>query len=38
VNFDTVGLSIVAPALIAGVLVLTTHVPLGQEVLRRGTS
>ena len=35
-TFDTTGLSIVGPALLAGVLVLATHVPLGQEVLRRG--
>ena len=28
--------SIIGPALVAGLLVLTTHVPLGQEVLRRG--
>src|SRR6185436_12330330 len=33
---DLTWLSIVGPALIAGVLVLATHVPLGQEVLRRG--
>ena len=29
-------LSIIGPALLAGLLVLTTHVPLGQEVLCRG--
>lgn len=29
-------LSIIAPALLAGLLVLATHVPLGAEVLRRG--
>jgi len=29
-------LSILAPALLAGILVLASHVPLGQEVLRRG--
>ncbi|MEB4591651.1 metal ABC transporter permease [Candidatus Thiothrix sp. Deng01] len=29
-------LSILAPAFVAGVLVLATHVPLGREVLRRG--
>ncbi len=29
-------LSILAPAFVAGILVLATHVPLGQEVLRRG--
>ena len=28
--------SIVGPALVAGLIVLSTHVPLGQEVLRRG--
>jgi zinc/manganese transport system permease protein len=36
VNFDTTGLTIVGPALLAGALVLATHVPLGREVLRRG--
>ena len=35
-NFDTTGLTIVGPALLAGALVLATHVPLGREVLRRG--
>jgi len=34
VNFDS--LSIVGPALLAGILVLATHVPLGREVLGRG--
>lgn len=29
-------LSILAPAFVAGILVLATHIPLGQEVLRRG--
>nr|VFK19239.1 MAG: zinc/manganese transport system permease protein [Candidatus Kentron sp. LFY] len=29
-------LTILAPAFVAGLLVLSTHVPLGQEVLRRG--
>lgn len=29
-------LTIILPALIAGVLVLTTHVPLGRQVLKRG--
>ena len=29
-------LSIIAPALLAILLVLSTHVPLGAEVLRRG--
>lgn len=28
--------SIIAPAFVAGLIVLSTHVPLGQEVLRRG--
>ncbi len=32
----TFELSIIIPALVAGLLVLSTHVPLGQEVLRRG--
>ncbi len=35
-NFFTVEWSILIPAFIAGVLVLSTHVPLGQEVLKRG--
>lgn len=35
-NLDITSLSIVGPALVAGALVLATHVPLGQEVLRRG--
>ncbi len=34
--FDFVDWSIVGPALVAGLIVLSTHVPLGQEVLRRG--
>ena len=29
-------LSIIGPALLAGILILATHVPLGAEVLRRG--
>lgn len=29
-------LSILGPAMVAGVLVLSTHVPMGQEVLKRG--
>ena len=33
---NTFELSIVAPALLASLLVLSTHVPLGTEVLRRG--
>jgi zinc/manganese transport system permease protein len=32
----TAGMSIVWPALLAGLLVTATHVPLGQQVLRRG--
>ena len=28
--------SIVGPAFVAGLIVLSTHVPLGQEVLKRG--
>lgn len=35
-NLDAVTLGILGPALIAGLLVLTTHVPLGQQVLQRG--
>lgn len=35
-TFDTTSLTIVAPALLAGALVLATHVPLGREVLSRG--
>lgn len=35
-NFEAVDLSIVAPAFLAGALVLATHVPLGAQVLRRG--
>lgn len=34
--FEIIDWSIVAPAFVAGVIVLSTHVPLGQEVLRRG--
>lgn len=33
---DFVDWTIVGPAFVAGVIVLSTHVPLGQEVLRRG--
>ncbi|MGV6859603.1 MAG: metal ABC transporter permease [bacterium] len=33
---DPLQLDILGPALLAGLLVLATHVPLGQEVLRRG--
>jgi zinc/manganese transport system permease protein len=35
-SFLGVEWSILIPAFIAGILVLTTHVPLGQEVLKRG--
>ena len=35
-SFEGLELSILGPAFIAGLLVLTTHVPLGQEVLKRG--
>ncbi|HEY3326114.1 MAG TPA: metal ABC transporter permease [Novimethylophilus sp.] len=35
-NFDTLNLNLLAPALLAGLLVLATHVPLGQQVLKRG--
>jgi len=35
-NFDALELSILGPALLAGLLVLATHVPMGREVLTRG--
>ncbi|MGE5385418.1 MAG: metal ABC transporter permease [Betaproteobacteria bacterium] len=35
-NFDSLDLTIIAPAFLAGLLVLATHVPLGAQVLRRG--
>ncbi len=35
-NWELVDWSIIGPALFAGLLVLSTHVPLGQEVLKRG--
>jgi len=35
-NLEGLELSILGPAFIAGLLVLVTHVPLGQEVLKRG--
>ena len=35
-NFEGLELSILGPAFIAGLLILATHVPLGQEVLKRG--
>lgn len=34
--FESLEWSILLPALLAGTLVISTHVPLGQEVLRRG--
>jgi zinc/manganese transport system permease protein len=33
---DTIDFTIIAPAFLAGVLVLATHVPLGAQVLKRG--
>ncbi len=35
-NIELLDWSILGPAIIAGLLILSTHVPLGQEVLRRG--
>ncbi|HET6628799.1 MAG TPA: metal ABC transporter permease [Woeseiaceae bacterium] len=35
-NWELLDWTIVGPALAAGLLVLSTHVPLGQEVLKRG--
>jgi zinc/manganese transport system permease protein len=35
-SFDALNLSILGPAFLAGLLVITTHVPLGQQVLKRG--
>ncbi len=35
-NFDALDLSILGPAMLAGLLVLSTHVPMGREVLARG--
>ena len=35
-NTSALDLGILAPALVAGILVLSTHVPLGREVLKRG--
>ncbi len=35
-NLELLDWSILGPAFIAGLLVLSTHVPLGQEVLKRG--
>jgi len=35
-NLDALSLSILGPAFLAGILVLATHVPLGNQVLARG--
>lgn len=35
-NNFSIQLSILMPALLAGILVLSTHIPMGREVLRRG--
>ena len=35
-NWQGLELSILGPACLAGLLVLSTHVPLGQQVLARG--
>ncbi len=35
-NLDALDISILGPAFVAGLLVLATHVPLGQQVLSRG--
>lgn len=35
-NLDVLDISILGPAFLAGLLVLATHVPLGQQVLKRG--
>lgn len=35
-NVEGLDASILAPAFVAGLIVLTTHIPLGYEVLRRG--
>lgn len=35
-NLDSLNISILGPAFLAGLLVLATHVPLGQQVLKRG--
>ena len=35
-NIELINWSILGPAIVAGILVLSTHVPLGQEVLKRG--
>ena len=35
-NYDGLDLAILGPAMLAGLIVLATHVPLGQQVLGRG--
>jgi len=35
-NWETMDWSIIGPAIVAGILILSTHVPLGQVVLKRG--
>ena len=35
-NWSAIELSILGPALLVGLLVTATHVPLGQRVLERG--
>ncbi|NOQ68776.1 MAG: metal ABC transporter permease [Gammaproteobacteria bacterium] len=35
-NLSGLDFSILAPAFVAGLIVLTTHIPLGREVIRRG--
>ena len=35
-NATTIDFALIAPAFLAGLLVLATHVPLGAQVLRRG--
>ncbi|HET7922396.1 MAG TPA: metal ABC transporter permease [Gammaproteobacteria bacterium] len=35
-SLDSVDFTIIGPALVAGILVLATHVPMGREVLNRG--
>lgn len=36
INWESLDIAILGPAFLAGLLVVSTHVPLGQEVLRRG--
>jgi len=35
-NIELIDLTIIGPAFLAGLLILSTHIPLGQEVLNRG--